>query len=405
MLLDLRGTSCTWDREKIPSSFFPAGDKRFFHPTKPLEALSLLSNSQGVLPCSDFGIVHIDHLTHVNRNRGGSARELFGTGISLAEDDPNKAALPACEWGFCSQNLSNPPSSPKSTPSSQSPLRSHPVDGLPRGSIEEPTELHTMHADVATESDACGVQYKDKVSYSQRTVDLCPSVTHPRKHMPQWGQELLMFYREPPPWSRTQPSPIVKSAPRPCSLEEPMSVDRTNKRATKGVQEMQEILSERRGDARTDGSLDSVKPSTKPSASRNPFAIPFGNSSAQIASEEASSLPRASVMVAPPKSVRSLKPISTLPVPIPPESSRRTTANNRRESTAAPRGPRRRQDAGRKSRQVSLPVKESCGLSGEGAELATARKRPMVSVSGSKKQDKSDSRSRGFDWSSWGASR
>jgi len=416
MLLDLRGTSCTWDREKIPSSFFPAADKRLFHPTKPLEALSLLSNSQGVLPCSDFGIVHIDHLTHANRNRGGSARELVGIGISLMEDDPNKAALPACEWGCCSQDFSTPPSSPKCTPSFQSPPRSRPADELPQGSMEElesgPTELHTVHADVTTESDACAAQYKDKMSYSRRTVDLGPSVTHPRRHMPQWGQELLMLYREPPPWSQAQLSPIVKSSLRPCSLEEPMSVDRTNERATKGVQEMQEMLSERRRAAQreTDGSRDSVKSSTNPSASRNPFAIPFGKSSAQIASEEASSLPRTSVMVAPPKSVRSLKPISTLPVPIPPDSSRRITANNRRESMAAPRGPRRSQDPGRKSRQVSLPVKEPCGQKvdaslGEGAERAAARKRPMVSVSGSKKQDKSDPRSRGFDWSSWGASR
>lgn len=357
--------------------------------------------------------MHIDHLTHANRNRGGSARELFGIGISLIEDDPNEA-LPTCDWACCSQDFSTPPSSPKCTPSFQRLSRSRPADGLPQGSMEELEEWHTMHADVGTESDACAAQCKAKMFYSRRTVDPGPSVTHPHGHMPQWGQELLMLYREPPPWSQAQLSPIVKSAYRPHSLEEPMSVDRTNERATIGVQEMQEMLSERRRTAQreADRSHDSVKSSTNPSASRNPFAIPFGKSVAQIASEEASSLPRTSVMVAPLKSLRPLKPISTLPVPMPPDSSRRTTANNRRESMATPCSPRRSQDPGRKSRQVSLPVNKPCGQkvdaslgcktgrSAEGAEPAAARKRSRLTVS--VRGSKSDSRSKGFDWSSWG---
>ena len=333
------------------------------------------------------------------------------------EEDSNKALL-ACHRANCSLDIT-PPSSPGRTPSVQRPPSSRPADKLPQGSMEGlesgPTELHTMHADVATEYGARAAQYKAKMPNS--TVDLGPSMAHSHRHLPQWGQELLMLYREPPPWSQAQLSPIAKSAPRPRSLEEPMSVDRMNERATKSVQEMRDMLSGRRHSAQrgTDRSHDNMKASTKHSASRNPFAVPFGKSSGQIASEEAPTLPRTSAMIAPPKSLRSLRPISTLPVPVPPDSSRRITANNGRESMAAPSGPRRSQDTGRKNRQVSLPVNEPCGQkvdtcrTAEKVEPAAARKRPRLAVcaSGSKRKDKSESgsRSRGFDWSSWGAPR
>jgi hypothetical protein len=378
----------------------------------------------GVLPSSNSGILHIDHLTHENHNRGGSARELFGIGCSLIEDDSNKALL-ACHRACSPPDLSNLPSTPECTPSFQRLPRSRPTNESPRGSTEElesgPTELHTVYADVATESGTCTTQDKAKMFYSHGTVDLGSSVTHPRRHMPQWGQELLMLYREPPLWSQAQLSPIVKSARRLRSLENPMSIDRTNERAMKGVQDMWGLLSERRRSAQreTDSSCDSMKVSTSLSVSRNPFAAPFGKSLTQMACEEASTLSRTSAMIAPPKSSRYLKPISTLPVPIPPDSSRRITANNERESMAAICEPRRSQDSGRKRRQVSLPLDEHCGQkvdvsldcrtgrSAERIEPVAGRKRPRlaVSASGSKKQDRSNCRSSGFDWSSWGKPR
>ena len=194
-----------------------------------------------------------------------------------------------------------------------------------------------------------------------------------------------------------------------------MAVDRTNMRATKGVQGMQDILSERRRSVKeADNSCEGVKGSTNHLASRNPFAVPFERPSA-------STLPHTNVIIAPPKSSRSLKPISTLPIPVPPDSSKPVTENNGRCSMAAPCGPRRNYDSSGKSRPVALPIQELCDQkvdvslaskaerSVERAESVAAKKRPRpaVSANGSKKQkhDKSGSRSREFDWSSWGLSR
>jgi hypothetical protein len=195
-----------------------------------------------------------------------------------------------------------------------------------------------------------------------------------------------------------------------------MAVDRTDMRAAKGVQEMQDILSERRRSAKeADNSCEGAKGSTDIFASRNPFAVPFERPSA-------STLPHTNVMIAPPKSSRSLKLISTLPIPVPPDSSKPVTANGRC-SMAAPCGPRRNHDSSGKSRPVSLPIQELCDQkvdvslaskterSVERAESVAAKKRPRpaVSANGSKKQkhDKSESgsRLREFDWSSWGVSR
>ena len=403
MLLDLRGTSCTWDREKIPSSFLPAVEKRLYHPARPLEALSLLSNFQGVLPSTNVGVLHIDHLTHTSRkrSRGRGCADLLDIGCSAMTEDLNTANY--------SPDFSS--SSPERAPSSERPsLRT--ADELLEWTIEDleprPTDLRTTPANVATGFDTYAAQHKAKMFYSQRTVDNGSSMAHQHKHMPQWGQELLMLHRDPPPWSRAGLSPIVKAAPRPRGLEEPMAIDRTNMRATKGVQEMQDILSERRRSAKeADSSCDGVKASTNLFASRNPFAVPLERPSA-------STLPHTNVMIPPPKSSRSLKPISTLPIPIPPDSSEPVTANNGRDSMAAPCGPRRNHDASGKRRPVSLPVQELCGQKVDGwlaskterSVAAKKRPRPAVSASGSKKQkhDKSGSRSREFDWLSWGVS-
>lgn len=405
MLLDLRGTSCTWDREKIPSSFLPAVEKGLYYPARPLEALSLLSNFQGVLPSTNSGVLHIDQLTHTSRKHSRGCADLLDIGFSAVAEDLNTAHY--------SPDLSS--SSPERAPSFE--RQSICTAGeLLQWSMEElesgPTDLHTTHTDVATGSDA---QYKAKMFYSQRTVDDGSSMAHQHKHMPQWGQELLMLYREPPPWSRAGLSPFVKAAPRARGLEEPMTVDRTNMRATKGVQEMQDILSERRRPTKeADSSCDGVKASTKYFASRNPFAVPFERPSA-------STLPHTNVTIAPPKSLRSLKPISTLPIPVPPDLSEPVTANNSRGSMAAPYDPRQNHALGGKRRPVSLPVRELCGQKVDGslaskterrverAEPVAAKKRPRpaVSANGIKKQkhDKSGSRSREFDWSSWGVSR
>jgi len=334
----------------------------------------------------------------------------------MAED--SNTALQAYRTASCSPEFSASPSSPEWTPNFQRPPHLRPADELPQGSMEEPnsaeTDLYTMRAVVATESDADAAQYKA----SRKTVDSGSSVAHPPRHTPQWGQELLMLYREPPPWDQVQLSPIVRSAPRPRSHEEPMPVDRTNKRAMKGVQEMQDMLSERRRSAKeTDSIHDGVKASTKLSVPRNPFAVPFGGLSHMYErpTNESSSLPHTSVMVAPPRSLRSLKPISALPVPIPPDSPGPVTGKNGQESMAVPGGPRRGQESSWKSRPVSSPVNrlsnQTCktGRSAESVEPGAARKRlrPAVFASGNKKQtqDKSGSTPRGFDWSSWSTSR
>lgn len=403
MLLDLRSTSCTWNREKIPSSFLPAVEKRLYYPARPLEALSLLSNSQGVLPSTNSAVLHIDHLTHTSRklSRGTDPWDIGSS--ALAED------LDTADYSSDFSSFS-----PERAPSFEQPsLRT--ADELLRWTIEElesrPTDLSAMPVNVVTGSDTYAPQYKAKMFYAERTVDHGSSMAHQHNRMPQWGQELLMLYREPPSWSRAVLSPMVKAAPRPRGLEEPMAVDRTNMRATKGVQEMQDILSERRRSAKeADNSCEGVKGSTNLLAPRNPFAVSFERPSA-------STLPHTNVMIAPPKSSRSLKLISTLPIPVPHDSSKPVTANNGRCSMAAPCGPRRNHDSSGKSRPVALPIQELCDVSlasktersVERAESVAAKKRPRhaVSANGSKKQkhDKSGSRSREFDWSSWGVSR
>lgn len=407
MFLDLRGTSCTWDREKIPSSFLPAVEKRLYYPARPLEALSLLSNSQGVLPSTNSAVLHIDHLSHTSRK--------LSRGVDLLDIESSAMAKDLSTANY-SPDFSS--FSPERAPNfKQPPLRT--ADELLRWAIEElesrPTDLHTLPANVVTGSDIYAPQYKAKMFYSERTVDHGSSMAHQHNHMPQWGQELLMLYREPPPWSRAVLSPMVKAAPRPRVLEEPMAVDRTNMRATKGVQEMQDILSERRRSAKeADDSCEGVKGSKNLFAPRNPFAVPFERPSA-------STLPHTNVMIAPPKSSRPLKQISALPIPIPPDSSKPVTTNNRRSSMAAPCGPRRNHDSSGKSWPVSLPIRELCDQevgvslasktegSVERAEPVAAKKRlrPPASANGCKKQkhDKSGSRSREFDWSSWGVSR
>ena len=381
MPVDLRSTSCTWDREKIPPSFFPAVEKRLYHPTRPLKALSLLLNSQDVIPSSDSGVLHVDHLTHSSRERSRD----FGN----------------------SPNLDTSPCSPEQAPSLQGSFLLHPPDELQRSYTElGVATLDVLHDVVGAESDAYAVRHKAKLFYSQRTTSTSSSIAHPPRHMPQWGQELLMLYRDPPPWDQAQIPLSVKVPSRPRSLEDLVSVDRTNERTMKGLQEMQDLLSKRhRSMKQTDGSYYSVKASTKLPASRIPFAIRSGEPSAPVhdrANEEPST-PRyagtaAKSTTVKPKSSQSLRPITDLPIPMPPDSSRPVSENKGQDSGSAPCGQRRCHASNRDSLQIeglreqSTDLSLGCTIRRSGTDRvgpAVARKRTRiaVSVSGSKRQE------------------
>jgi len=312
-----------------------------------------------------------------------------------------------------SPNLDTSPCSPERTPSLQRPPHLSPPDGLQISTEPDVTTLHMLHDVVAVESDAYAALHKAELFYSQRTVSSSSSMAHRPRHMPQWGQELLMLYREPPPWSQAQIHPIVKVPPRPPSHEDLVSVDRTNERTMKGVQEMRDMLSERHHSMkRTDGSFDSVRDSTKLPASRNPFAVRSGESSAPVhdRANEGTSTPlhadtatRSTAVK--PKSLQSLRPITSLPIPIPPDSSRPASGNRGQDSGPAPCGPRRYHDSNRNSLQINafrekradLSLVCTIGRSGTdrvGPAAARKRSRTAASVSGSG--------TKGFDWSSWG---
>jgi hypothetical protein len=410
MILDLRGTSCTWDREKIPPAFFPAVEKRLYYPTSPLEALSLLLNSEGLIPSSDSGVLHIDHLTHASRKRSRKFGNLPDIESSTAAEDTALLAYRMANY---------PPNpgtscSPEWAPTLQRPPHLHPPDELlQRSSIESGARtLHTMHDVVAAESDTIEAQYKAKMFYSQRAGSTSSSMAQPPRYMPQWGQELLMLYREPPPWSQAQHPPIV-NASRPRNLEDLVSVDRSNERTMKGMQGMRDMLSERHRlvTKETSGSCDSVKAPTKLSAPRNPFAVQFGKSSAPVyeRANEETSTPRHADKVTKStsvtsKSLQTLRPISSLPIPIPPDSPMPVPKNKGQDSGPAPCGLQRRHTSNRNCRpgdqRVNLSLARTIGRSdGDRAESAVARKRTRTagSVSGSKKQE-----NKRFDWSTWG---
>ncbi|KAI0302018.1 hypothetical protein BC826DRAFT_986662 [Russula brevipes] len=406
--VDLRGTSCTWDREKIPPSFFPAVEKRLYYPTSPLEALSLLSNSEGLLPSSNSGVLHIDHLTHGSPERPPGFGMSSSSRSSVMAGDSHTALL-------THRGVNYSPDEP-----------------FQRATLEEPeagtTDPCPIHAAVM-DSDAHAAQYKAKMFYSQRAINTCSSATHPPRHMPQWGQELLMLHREPPPWSQTQLPPIVNATSRRRSHEEPVSINRTNKRAMKGVQEMNHMLSERHRPVtmETDSSCNDVMMSNKLSTPRNPFAVSLSKSSAHVhetAHEETSAPPRTnpvtkSVMAAPPKSLRSLKlrPISCLPVPTPPVAPDPSQpARATQHSRPGRCGPRESHDSNWNDKPASEHINEfhgqkadmslalTTGRSAESAKPAAARRRPTraASAGGSKKQEPA---AVGFDWSSWSAPR
>jgi hypothetical protein len=407
--LDLRGTSCTWDREKIPQSFFPAIEKRLYHPTRPLEALSLLLNSQGVIPSSYSGVLHIDRLTHASHGRSRNFGNLLDIGNPIVAEDANTASL-AFRMANPT-NLDTSQCSPERVSGLQGPSHSHLLDELRRSSTEPGvTTLQTLHDVVAAESDAYAARHKAELFYSQKAVTISSSMAHPPRRMPQWGQELLMLYRDPPSWSQAQIPPIVKVPSRPPGLKDLASIDRTNERAMKGVEEMRDMLSERHSSIKeTDGSCDKVKASTKPPASRNPFAVRSGESSAPVhhrANEEASTPLRADTpaksTVVKPKSLRSLRPITSLPIPIPPDSSRPISVNQ--DSEPAPCGCWRCYDSNKNSLRINgireqkadMSLVCTIGRSGTVRAGPAAKKRTRI---GDKKAGKERE---SIGWSSWG---
>jgi hypothetical protein len=319
-----------------------------------------------------------------------------------------------------SPNLDTSPCSSERAPSPQRPPHLYPPDGLHRSSTEPGvTTSHMLHDVVAVESDAYAALHKAKLFYSQRAVSNSSSTAHPStaRHMPQWGQELLMLYREPPPWSQGQIPPIVKVPSRPRSHEGLASVDRTNERTMKGMQEMSDMLSERHRSMKkkSDGSFDSVTVSTKLPLSRNPFAVRSGESLAPVhdrANEGTiTPLPDAATKstAVKPKSLQSLRPITSLPIPIPPDSSRPVSGNKRHHRMRVENPPRRYDGPNRNSLQINAFHEQSAdvslvctiGRSGTdrvGPAAARKRSRSKASVSGS-------GTTKGFDWSSWGKRR
>lgn len=314
-------------------------------------------------------------------------------------------------------DLDTSPCSRELAPSLQRSPHLYPPDGLQRSPTEPSvTTPHMLQDIVDVESDAYAALHKAKLFYSEGAVSSSSSTAHSTRHMPQWGQELLMLYREPPPWSQAQIPPIVKAPSRPRSYEGLVSVDRTNERTMKGVEGMRNILSERHRSMKekTDGSFNSVKASTKLPASRNPFAVRSGESPAPMydRANEGTSTPLVAdtatkSTVVKPKSLRSLRPITTLPIPIPPDSSRPVSGNKGQDSGPAPCGPRRYYESNRNSLQRNAFREQradtslicTIGRSGTnrvGPAAARKRSRTAVSVGGS------GTGTKGFDWSSWG---
>ncbi|KAI9446469.1 hypothetical protein H4582DRAFT_1905933 [Lactarius indigo] len=280
-VVDLRGTRCTWDRETVPSSFFPANEKQLYHPTTPLEALSLLTSSPGLLPSNNTALLHINHLTHPTPEHRRDRGQLLAHRDSMPRDDTQ---------------------------------------------------------------------------------------------MPQWGQELLMLYREPPPWSKVQDPPIVKGPPKTRSSKELAAVRRTDGQAMKSLQKMQDMLSDRHRIPKTesDSSCDGLKESAKPSAPRNPFAKSHCGGSSKNVSERADGKTRAfslhthkSIMEVPAKSWRSLKPITSLPIPRPPDSAAAAatpaTSNKGREFQRVRPRPQLSHESSQKRVSVSLHIDDSEG--------------------------------------------
>ncbi len=300
-------------------------------------------------------------------------------------------------------NLDTSQYSPERVSGLQRLSHSHPLNELRRSSTEPGvTTLQTLHDVVAAEFDVYAARHKAELFYSQKAVTISSSMAHPPRRMPQWGQELLMLYRDPPPWSQAQIPPIVKVPSRPQGLKDLVSIDRTNERAMKGVQEMRDMLSKRhRSRTETDGSCDNVKASTKLPASRNPFAVRSGESSAPVhhrANEEASTPLRADTAtkstVVKPKSLRSLRPITSLPIPIPPDSSRPVSVNQGLESGPAPCDRWRCYDSNKNSLRINgireqkadMSLVCTIGRSGTVRAGPAARKRTRIAdtVGGSK---------------------
>jgi hypothetical protein len=230
---------------------------------------------------------------------------------------------------------------------------------------------------------------------------------HSRAQMPQWGQELLMLYREPPPWSKLQNPPVTTVLPKTRNLQELAAIRRTDEQAMKSLQKIRDMLSERHRNAETEisSSRDGLKVSARPSAPKNPFAKSHSGGSSEQGSERANerafsphtNAVMKSIMKVPPKSLRSLKPITSLPIPRPPKSATPDRADKGRGFQRVPPRPQFDQESSQKRVSVSIQTNDSNGQKAEmmsapaairrgateRADLAKdlARKRPRSSVS------------------------
>ncbi|KAH9180538.1 hypothetical protein EDB89DRAFT_1919633 [Lactarius sanguifluus] len=297
-VVDLRGTRCTWDREKT-------NEKQLYHPTTPLEALSLLTSSPGLLPSSNTALLHIDHLTHPtpehHRDRGKSL----------------------------------------------------------------------VHRD-SMARDRVGFKYEFNAFWLSNTG---PLKTQSHRQMPQWGQELLMLYREPPPWS--------KGPPKTRSSNELAAVRRTDEQAMKSLQKLQDMLSERHRIAGTevDSSCDGLKDSHAGGSSENP------SERADEKSRAFSPHTHKSIMEVPPKSLRSLKPITSLPVPRPPNSVKQASANKGRDVRRGLPRPQLSHESSQKRKAEMMVASTGTRCASGRADPAVGRKRHRTATpaTGSKK--------------------
>ena len=214
-----------------------------------------------------------------------------------------------------------------------------------------------------------GPQCNVNTFYSQSPSNTGPLNAHSHRQMPQWGQELLMLYREPPPWTKVQTPPIAVVPPKTRSLKELAVIRRTDEKALKSLQKMQDMLSERHRIAKTESnsSCDGLKESTKPSAPKNPFAKRHSGGSSEHVSERANEkvfsphtthAVAKSIMEVPPRSLRSLKPITSLPVPRPPNSPTPAPANKGREFQLVLPRPQSRYESSQKRVSVSLQIND-----------------------------------------------
>ncbi|KAI0273620.1 hypothetical protein BC834DRAFT_218501 [Gloeopeniophorella convolvens] len=410
--VDLRGTGCTWERGKMPSSFHSATEKRFFHPSHPLEALALLLSSPGLASSTNSYFLHINRLTYASPTHRLGSVQILDKQNSVALPENTHAAMSTL--GTHSLGPDFAPNNPRLQTS-----------GGPLGLVpDRETDILTAMNDVAaSESDARTAHHRASMFYSHMPSRNGPLRTRQSKDMPKWGQELLMLYREPPPWSRVQGPPVGKLQKKPRVPEEALvKASRGTERARKGIQELQHMLSRRQPPERTETntSLDGAKaPSGLPTL-KNPFSKPTECSithhytEVNDADPPHTSTAARNVMAAPPRSSGVLKPITSLPVPIPPPAGKLSEKTEKppkawQESIGQRSSHELDVECRRTTLQSNERRSEERGVSTAAAKTSTRsidQRRPTSTASTpARKKQKSVSASGGFDWSGWSGRR